>query len=725
MTKKSMWVIILAVISLMILIGGYVSPLPEKQLSLEETIPPETEAKTLFLENFESVIQNWSLEEGWYLERIGNNTVLKGRGHKWSRLENRGWVNYAFKAKFKLIQGTIHFNYRHSELEDGPHRYFIGVSSDVLYLNKQIGNKFYDLAEASIKLDNGWHEIEIRGYEDIINIYVDDNIHIFYKDDDPILSGSIAFETLEDSEFLTDDVEIRETLPSDIVTELGLVRIHNASKSGTLMRDEIWSGEIYIVDHVLVPNGITLVVEPGTVVKVKTYRGYKNPEGCLSICVEGTIIVNGTPNHPVRFTSDSSEPINGDWRGLVLVNSDDNMIRYAIVEFGKQGINGYMSDVIISNCIVRWNNWEGIYFENQCRPTITRNRIYENGYHGIALEQYNDANISYNTIRGNNEGGIVVLGSIAHLSNNVITDNKEFGVLLEQMVGVGGYIDGNDNIIAGNGAGQILSGKGTTGSTNMLKDTYSDVSEFEISYDYPDIREYELGYVPGDENDKYMYIYPKEDETRRVISKIGQPGEFLWSITWDGENIWAADLDGRGIYKFDPDTGEILKTIRVEGCYRLWGLAWDGEYMWAVDFEKCKIYKVDSVNGDVLLTLNCPDTGSCQGLTYDTSHLYTIGRSTGLLYAIDPESGKVVKEIKFTGHGGLTYDGKYFWAPTGVNKIGKFNDRGDLVGWIYAASEGTWDLAWDGNHLWATQRTNENWQDPKIYKIEIIDDSLK
>ena len=56
----------------------------------------------------------------------------------------------------------------------------------------------------------------------------------------------------------------------------------------------------------------------------------------------------------------------------------------------------------------------------------------------------------------------------------------------------------------------------------------------------------------------------------------------------------------------------------------------------------------------------------------------------------------------------------------------------ELIGRIYTASEGTWDLAWEpannkyGGYLWATQRTNENWyDDEKIYKIEILDDTLK
>jgi len=500
--------------------------------------------------------------------------------------------------------------------------------------------------------------------------------------------------------------------------------ILSISKGGVILEDELWSGEIYVVDHVIVPEDVTLTIEPDAVVKVQPYRGYKSPEGCLSIQVEGTLLVNGTPDNLVRFTSDSEEPINGDWQGIMLINSDDSIIKYAIVEFGKQGISGYNSDAIVSHCIVRWNNWEGVYFEYQSNPTITYNRIYENGYHSIALEQYNNAKLSYNTLSGNNEGGLVVLGSTVDMNHNIITDNDAFGVVLEQMADVGDYIHGSDNIISGNGAGQILSGKGTTNNTNQLNNTYTNIDEFEINYSYPDVRDYELGYVPGDEDDRYMYVYPMEDETRRVVSKIGQLGEFLWSVTWDGENIWAADLDGRGVYKYDPNNGEILKTIIIEGCYRLWGLAWDGEYLWVLDFEKRKLYKVNPSSGETLLTLNCPDPGGCRGLTYAQNYLHTYGVSTGLLYSIDPESGDVGREIEFSGYNGLAYDGKHFWASYEDNKIGKFDYQGNLAGWIYAASEGTWDLAWDGQYLWACQRTNENWQDSKIYQIEILDDSL-
>jgi parallel beta-helix repeat protein len=742
MTKKSMWVIILVVISLMILIVGYVSPLPEKQPSPEETIPTETEAKTLFLENFESGIQNWSLEEGWYLERIGNNTVLKGRGHKWARLENRGWDNYAFKAKFKLIQGTIHFNYRHSELEDGPHRYFIGVSSDVLYLNKQIGNKFYDLAEASIKLDNGWHEIEIRGYEDIINIYIDDNIHIFYKDDDPILSGSIAFETLEDSDFLIDDVEIRETLPSDIVTELGLVRIHNASKSGTLTRDEIWGGEIYVMDHVFVPEGVTLTMEPGTVVKLKHYRGYKEPWKKLSIVIGGTLEAVGTPEEQICFTSDAPDPINGDWCMLRFENTEnDSIIMYAVIEFAQQGINMWNSSPTISHTIVRWNNWEGIYLESYCKPLLEYNQIYENGYNGVAMEQFNEATLRYNTIMRSGTSGIHVDASTARIEYNIVQENRANGLSVDDhgtIIALNNTIE--DNLGAGIGLGEGLNR--VTAQGNKFRNNSHDIDSpppsiivenipgdgvGEIVYDYSDPRPYELGYIPGDpEKDRYMYIYPNDDETRRVVKKIGEGLGLTWSVTWDGEYIWTAALWG-DVYKLDAETGEIKTHWKFPGP-QAWGMTYDSNHLWINDFAEKTVYEMDS-SGNVISYFAIPDqTGGAKGITWDGEYLFLMGWTSPTIYKVD-KAGNLLETIQVRrGHagGGLTWDGKYFWAPGGKG-ICKIDRSGQIVGEVYAASEGTWDLAWDGNgdYLWATQRTNENWQDPKIYKIEIIDDSLK
>jgi len=62
--------------------------------------------KTLFSENFEGGIQNWILEDGWSIEILDNNTVLKGTGHRWAKIKNGTWNNYSLGARFKAVQGN-------------------------------------------------------------------------------------------------------------------------------------------------------------------------------------------------------------------------------------------------------------------------------------------------------------------------------------------------------------------------------------------------------------------------------------------------------------------------------------------------------------------------------------------------------------------------------------------------------------------------------------------
>jgi hypothetical protein len=80
-------------------------------------------------------------------------------------------------------------------------------------------------------------------------------------------------------------------------------------------------------------------------------------------------------------------------------------------------------------------------------------------------------------------------------------------------------------------------------------------------------------------------------------------------------------------------------------------------------------------------------------------------------------------EVQMQGNaGGIAWDGTHFWIPAG--KLLRVNTQGNVVGWIYPASEGTWDMTWDGQYLWATQRTNENWDDAKLFALEILEIQL-
>lgn len=177
-----------------------------------------------YLDDFESGTQNWSFggEEGgtWSAIKEGSNTVLKGTGHNWAGLMGKEWSNYIFKAKFKIIEGQIHFNYRLKQEGEQPNRYFIGLSGGWLNISKQIGENFFsDLARAdNVNLGSGWHTMEIRGYGSTLNILVDGTLLIKYKDSqNPVLSGGMGLETLDDSEFLIDDIEIKVIAEKDAV----------------------------------------------------------------------------------------------------------------------------------------------------------------------------------------------------------------------------------------------------------------------------------------------------------------------------------------------------------------------------------------------------------------------------------------------------------------------------------------------------------------------------
>ena len=509
--------------------------------------------------------------------------------------------------------------------------------------------------------------------------------------------------------------------------------------SMNISQDEVWSGEIHIENEIFVPKGVTLTIMPGTVVKFKPYRGYTEPGGRLGMVIKGTLIAIGTPENQIWFTSDSSDPINGDWRMLRFKDvGDDSVIKYAIVEFAQQGINMWNSSPTISHTIVRWNNWEGIYLESYCKPLLEYNLIYENGYNGVAMEQFNEAILKYNTVMRSGTNGIHVDASTADIEYNIIRENMANGLSVDDH----GTINALNNTIEDNQDAGIAIGEGMNtviAHGNKFKNNGIDVAipppgsvvenipgngAGEIVYDYPDSKPYELGYIPGDEGeDMYVYVYPDEDETRRMLKKIGEGLGLTWSLTWDGECIWTATLWG-DVYKLDPETGKTKTHWNFPGP-QAWGMTYDGSHLWINDFSEKKVYEMDTA-GNVISSFEIPDKeGGAKGITWDGEYLYLMGWTTSTIYKID-KSGNLIETIGIKGGwagGGLTWDGSCFWAPGGKG-ICKIDSTGQIVGGIYAASEGTWDLAWDGNYLWATQRTNENWQDAKIYKIEILDDSL-
>lgn len=495
--------------------------------------------------------------------------------------------------------------------------------------------------------------------------------------------------------------------------------------------DTVWGGHVLVGDSVVVQPGAVLTVLPGTTVAFEHYRGYREPARRLGLVVLGGIVAEGDPLAPISFTSDATDPVNGDW-SMVRLETPAGPTRFdhVVFEFAQQGLNVWQGDdVEISHAVFRWNNWEGVYFESYSQATIDHCAIYENGYNGLAAEQYNTLELESCEVWRNGTNGVHVDASTVEIRHSLVHDNGASGLSVDDngtltALGVASRDNGGFGIGIGEGTNTVMVGNvEVSGNTEGgIAGTYTEVptditvpDEISVGFETDDTNA--LGYIPGDPDlDEYMYVYP-DDETRDIVAEIGDGLGLTWSLAWDGQHLWTATVWGT-IHELDPTTGAVLTTFTAPGP-QPWGMTFDGTYLWVVDFAERRISKLDPSTGAELATYPTPDpVGGAKGVTWDGTYLYVMGWTSPTIYRMTTE-GELVDTIAIPeGGGGIAWDGTHFWVPGGPGIL-RYDATGALAGWIYAASEGTWDMTWDGTYLWATQRTNENWDDAKIFALDV------
>lgn len=516
---------------------------------------------------------------------------------------------------------------------------------------------------------------------------------------------------------------------------------------GEITQDTTWQGEILVTESVVVQPNVTLTILPGTKVRFQHYRGYREPERRLSLIVYGAIHANATALQLIYFTSDAADPQNGDWSMLRLVSPTGLCsFHYVVFEFAQHGLNVWNAAPEISHSVFRWNNWEGVYFESFSQPVILHTQIYENGYNGLAAEQSNTLIMDFMEVWRNGTSGIHIDNSTLTVRQSIIHDNHAHGLSVDDnatMHAYGDAIYGNSACGIGFGEGNNTvyaanidwkSGNGGGGAQNTCGPVTWEYSILyppaSINIGYTPDMSYALGYIPGDPVlDKYLYVYP-DDETRIIIRKIGTNLGLTWSLAWYQRSIWTATLQGT-FYHLNAQTGTVVDSFSPPvsptwgGLSQPWGMTSDERgYLWVVDFAERKIFQIDPFSRQIVFSFPTPNPsqGGCKGLAYDGSYLYVMGWTSPAIYKMD-KTGKLIETITLDhgGSGGLAWDEEHFWVPDG-GRLLKYSAEGHMVGWIYAASEGTWDMTWDGAYLWATQRTNENWQDAKIFQLQILED---
>ena len=257
------------------------------------------------------------------------------------------------------------------------------------------------------------------------------------------------------------------TQPGYEVARITIVRSDTSVPAGPV--SGVWdiAGSPYLLEgDVYVPDGQTLVIEPGVVVFAQSW---------FALEVNGTLIAQGTEEQPITFTATPPGPGEPGWKGVRFVNADgENVLAHCLIENGQvRGVEPYKrgggvacdsSTLTIDHCTIRSNRaglaGAGIWAVDS-DLTLTDSLIT-----GNTIGLYD---ISSST-RG---GGVYCEDCTVQISGNTIRDNVIHAAVVfsgsAHASGAGLFLDGcageiSRNIIVGNdssaGNGYPVSSRG-------------------------------------------------------------------------------------------------------------------------------------------------------------------------------------------------------------------------------------------------------------------------
>lgn len=238
----------------------------------------------------------------------------------------------------------------------------------------------------------------------------------------------------------------------------------------TIDKDTVWDGRIRITGDILVKEGATLTILPGTVIRFDTIEpkldkdGGRNMLGLDSpyfpgaeIIVRGRILAVGTPDFPITFTSSDKAAVPGSWGAINLLGSNGNVIEFCRVYYAYNGVHNHASTAVVLNSVFSQNgtalsfkkadfnhpcwmfiehnmivgNKSGISARN-CIANIAFNDISVNEYYGIWLREGTDARLAYNDITKNGKGIYLYKSPPVKISYNNIYDNMEYNIAMAE-----------------------------------------------------------------------------------------------------------------------------------------------------------------------------------------------------------------------------------------------------------------------------------------------------
>lgn len=187
-----------------------------------------------------------------------------------------------------------------------------------------------------------------------------------------------------------------------ILIFLVLIWVPSEALSSVLINDVTWSGDVFLTDDIVVPEGVILTILPGTVVRISPSESTKTDPEYLSplteITIRGTLKAEGKAVAPVLFLLDGGT---GSWGGII--------------------IDG--GSVSLSSCEVS-NADTGLYV-TKGSIDIRDSTLKNNRYGLVAQGRSASVYIENSTVEGNEYGVFILDGAEVREKNTVIQGNRK------------------------------------------------------------------------------------------------------------------------------------------------------------------------------------------------------------------------------------------------------------------------------------------------------------
>lgn len=297
-------------------------------------------------------------------------------------------------------------------------------------------------------------------------------------DDDGTFDTGWSVQKVATYQYLADGAH---TIRMEVTDEVGQVSTATRTVNFQSVQDvsgsvttTLWYGTINITGDVTVPSGNTLTISKGTTIVFLEFDQNSDNVGDFDITVNGTLVVEGTADEPVIFTTlDTNGKVNASSWNKILLNtgSGPHTIDHAVFEYGDvaleikapatltdvelrnnrvgisvpaggvatlanvsvhdsvdDGITAASGKVLATNLSVKDSGNSGLVFAGGTGSQITGCNVTGNGHHGFWLKGAT-VGIEDCTITSNGRTGVWYHGGSAGLlTHSTLRFNEQEGV---------------------------------------------------------------------------------------------------------------------------------------------------------------------------------------------------------------------------------------------------------------------------------------------------------